>query len=107
LSDKDYTYKTLTEKTLESFKEEAEREGYFQELSNEYAVLLDKMLLNKNNDLKKSKEDIKQILTMEIMSRYYYQKGRIKASIKFDKEVEKAIEILQNIEKYNNILSKK
>ena len=44
---------------------------------------------------------------MEIMSRYYYQKGRIKASIKFDKEVEKAIEILQNIEKYNNILSKK
>jgi carboxyl-terminal processing protease len=107
LSDKDYTYKTITEKTLESFKEEAEKEGYFQELSNEYAVLLDKMLANKNNDLKKSKEDIKQILTMEIMSRYYYQKGRIKASIKFDKEVEKAIEILQNIEKYNNILSKK
>ena len=65
------------------------------------------MLANKNNDLKKSKEDIKQILTMEIMSRYYYQQGRIKASIKFDKEVEKAIEILQNIEKYNNILSKK
>ena len=107
LSDKDYTYKTITEKTLESFKEEAEKEGYFQELSNEYAVLFDKMLANKNNDLKKSKEDIKQILTMEIMSRYYYQKGRIKASIKFDKEVEKAIEILQNIEKYNNILSKK
>ena len=107
LSDKDYTYKTETEKTLESFKEEADKEGYFQELSNEYAVLLDKMLANKNNDLKKSNEDIKQILTMEIMSRYYYQKGRIKASIKFDKEVEKAIEILQNIEKYNNILSKK
>ena len=107
LSDKDYTYKTITEKTLESFKEEAEKEGYFQELSNEYTVLFDKMLANKNNDLKKSKEDIKQILTMEIMSRYYYQKGRIKASIKFDKEVEKAIEILQNIEKYNNILSKK
>ncbi len=107
LSNKDYTYKTVTEKTLESFKEEAEKEGYFQDLSNEYTVLLDKMLANKNNDLKKSKEDIKQILTMEIMSRYYYQKGRIKASIKFDKEVEKAIEILQNIEKYNNILSKK
>ena len=55
LSDKDYTYKTITEKTLESFKEEAEKEGYFQELSNEYAVLLDKMLANKNNDLKKVK----------------------------------------------------
>tara|TARA_B100000900_G_scaffold234739_1_gene199267 strand:- start:5085 stop:6731 length:1647 start_codon:yes stop_codon:yes gene_type:complete len=107
LSDKDYNYKTVTEKTLESFKKEAEQEGYFQDLSNEYAVLFDKMLANKNNDLNKSKDDIKQILTMEIMSRYYYQKGRIKASIKFDKEVEKAIEILQNIENYNNILFKK
>jgi hypothetical protein len=38
------------------------------------------------------------------MSRYYYQKGRIKAGLNFDIEVEKAIEILQDQEKYNRIL---
>jgi len=107
LIDKEYTYKTATEKTLESFKKEAEEEGYFLDLSNEYNVLFDKMMAKKKDDLKKSKEDIKEILTMEIMSRYYYQKGRIKASINFDVEVKKALEILQNPEKYNQILSEK
>ena len=42
------------------------------------------MMENKSDDLVKSKEDIKEILTGEIMSRYYYQKGRIKASLNFD-----------------------
>lgn len=107
LEDKEYTYKTATEKTLESFKKEAEEEGYFLDLSNEYNVLFDQMIAKKKDDLKKSKEDIKEILTMEIMSRYYYQKGRIKASINFDIEVKKALEILQNPEKYNQILSEK
>jgi carboxyl-terminal processing protease len=62
------------------------------------------MLENKNDDLQKNKDDIKEILTGEIMSRYYYQKGRIKAGLNFDIEVEKAIEILQDQEKYNRIL---
>ena len=61
----------------------------------------------KQDDLIKSKEDIQEILTMEIMSRYYFQKGRIKASINFDIEIKKAIEILQDPQKYDNILSRK
>jgi len=36
--------------------------------------------------------------------RYYYQKGRIKAGLNFDTEVEKAIEILKDKEQYNDIL---
>ena len=50
----------------------------------------------KNDDLEKSKEDIKEILTGEIMSRYYYQRGRIKAGLNFDIEVKKAVEILRD-----------
>ena len=63
-----------------------------------------KMQTNKNDDLQKSKDDIKEILTGEILSRYYYQIGRIKAGLNFDVEVEKAIEILQDEEKYYEIL---
>ena len=62
------------------------------------------MELNKEDDLKNSKGDIKEILTGEIMSRYYYQKGRLKAGLNFDIELDKAIEILQNKEQYNKIL---
>lgn len=104
ISDKEYTYKTETEKSLEKLKKKAEEEDYFDNLSDEYDILFAKMLENKNNDLQKSKEDIKEILTGEIMSRYFYQKGRIKAGLNFDIEVEKAIEILKENTEYNKIL---
>ena len=104
ISDKEYTYKTETEKSLEKLKKKAEEEDYFDNLSTEYDILFAKMLENKNNDLQKSKEDIKEILTGEIMSRYFYQKGRIKAGLNFDIEVEKAIEILKEKNEYNKIL---
>ena len=107
LLDKDYSYKTETEKTLENFKKESEEEGYFIDLSNEYSILKSKLMEKKQDDLIKSKEEIKEILTMEIMSRYYFQKGRIKASINFDIEIKKAIELLQDRQKYDSILSRK
>ena len=38
------------------------------------------------------------------MSRYYYQKGRIKAQLNFDPEVAKAVEILKDQAQYEQIL---
>ena len=104
LTDKKYTYKTETETALEELKKEAEEEEYFSALSKEYDVLVAKMQENKDDDLQKSKDDIKEILTGEIMSRYYYQKGRIKSGLNFDIEVKKAIEILLDKETYARIL---
>ena len=104
LTDKKYTYRTETETALEELKKEAEEEEYFSALSKEYDVLVAKMQENKDDDLQKSKDDIKEILTGEIMSRYYYQKGRIKSGLNFDIEVKKAIEILQDKETYARIL---
>jgi carboxyl-terminal processing protease len=104
LENKEYSYKTKTETVLEKLKKEAETEEYFSALSNEYEILVEKMLENKNDDLQKSKDDIKEILTGEILSRYYYQKGRIKAGLNFDIDVKKAIKILKDNEEYNRIL---
>ena len=42
---------------------------------------------NKNDDLQRSKDAVTEILTGEILSRYYYQKGRIKGGLNFDFEV--------------------
>jgi len=104
LSGKEYSYKTETEKTLEKLKKTAEDESYFDALSFEYDALAVKIQSNKNDDLQKNKDDIKEILSGEILSRYYYQVGRIKAGLNFDVEVEKAIEILQDEERYYKIL---
>ena len=105
LADKEYAYKTSTEEELEELKRQAKEEEYFTAISNEYDALVVKMQENKKDDLHKSKEDIQEILTGEIMSRYYYQKGRIKASLNFDEDVKKAIEILENGKEYNALLN--
>ena len=105
LSDKDYTYKTKTEEALEQLKKQATDEFYFESLTDEYDALGAQLIANKGDDLDKNKEAIKEILTGEITSRYFYQEGRIQASLLFDEEIEKAIEILKNKEEYNRILS--
>ncbi len=104
LSDKEYTYKTKTEEALEKVKQKAIDESYFEALSKEYENLLAQLEANKGDDLFNNKQDIKEILTGEIASRYFYQQGRIKSALNFDLELKKAIEVLQNEEEYNRIL---
>ena len=105
LSDKKYEYKTKTEAAIESLKEKSKTENYFSEIEEEMNLLLSKYYDSKKDDINKNKQIIKEILTGEIMSRYYYQKGRIKASLNFDEDVKKAIEILENGKEYNALLN--
>ena len=104
LSDKNYTYETETEKTLKKLKLKSIEEDYFTAFSTEYNAMLNKLDENKKDDLYKNKNQIKEILTEEIMSRYFYQSGRIKGSLYFDQEYKKAIEILQNQDEYTSII---
>ena len=104
ISDKEYTYKTKTEKALENLKTKAKDEHYFDNVNHEYNALSKKLESSKRDDLLKSKDDIKEILTAEIMSRYFYQKGRIKSTLRFDLEIEESIDILRNNEEYNKII---
>ena len=105
LSGKEYEYSTETEDKVEQLKEVAEEELYYEEIANEYDALILKLEINKKDDLNKFKPEIKEILTSEIASRYYYQKGRIIANLQFDKYVKEAIELLNNNSKYNSILA--
>lgn len=105
LKDKSYEYKTESEKLLEKFKETATREKYFTEVEAEFTALSDKKISIKNNDLQKFKDEIKEFLIDEIVSRYYYQKGRIEAQLVSDEEVSEAISILKDKQRYNTILS--
>lgn len=104
LSDKEYDYTTKSEKNLEELKNIAEKENYFDAIKSEYFALRDKLIHDKNEDLKKNKEEIKELLKNEIVSRYYFQKGRIESSLADDKELKLALEILSDNQKYKKML---
>lgn len=44
---------------------------------------------------------------MEIIKRYYFQKGEVQYSLRHDKELQKAKEILNDDTQLNELLSKK
>ena len=104
---KDFDYQTKSEKLLEDYKEAALREKYYDAIKADLDDLKSKLLHDKNADLLKFKPEIKTILEEEIISRYYYQKGRIQQSLKNDVDVKKAIEILNDKQLYSNTLKTK
>ena len=106
ISSHDYTYVTKTEESLEKWKKNAINENYFEDLQAEYDILSNQLKNKKQDDLFKNRDKVKEILTAEILSRYYYQKGRIKGGLNFDPEFNKAVEILENEKEYNIALQK-
>ena len=60
---------------------------------------------NKKEDLATYKEELKQLLEGEIASRYYFQSGRLEASLKSDAEIKEAISILNDAERYRSVLT--
>jgi carboxyl-terminal processing protease len=105
LQDKSYEYKTESEKLLDEFKKIAEKEHYYNDLQVEFDALVTKKKATKSNDLQKFKPEIIEFITEEIVSRYYYQKGRIESSFANDAELKEAVAILKDNNRYKTILS--
>ncbi len=105
IGDKEIKYETESEELLGKLKEAAEKEKYFESVQQEYNALKDKMLRDKKADVQKAKTEISELLADEIVSRYYYQRGRIENSFAKDEELKKAVEILKNKTFYDDILA--
>lgn len=103
LKDKNYEYTTQSEKLLEEFQKTAQKEKYFESIENEYNALVEKKQYSKNKDILKFKDEIAEFLTSEIVSRYYYQRGRIEASLINDQEVKEAIAVLKDKKRYQAV----
>jgi carboxyl-terminal processing protease len=105
ISDKNYEYTTRTEKALEELKKNAEKEHYFNAIKTEYDALKTQMANDKKGDLIKHKEQIKELLKLEILTRYYFQKGRIIASLKSDTDIQEGVKIINDGGLYQSILA--
>lgn len=101
-----FDYSTASEEILKKMKKVVEEEGYYEDSKTEYEALFQKVTPSKSRDLEKFKEEIVSILENEIISRYYYQKGRAQHAFVGDKFIDTAKDILTNSKRYNTILKK-
>jgi carboxyl-terminal processing protease len=107
LEDKDYDYVTKVEATLDDLEKNSKTEKYYDGIKVQIEQLRNQVSHNKEKDLITFKEDIKEILEEEIVSRYYLQKGIIEASFNSDEDIKSALNILNNPAEYSKILSGK
>ena len=104
-SNKSFDYKTETEMVLEELKSSSEREDYYNVIASQIDVIKDEIKLEKKKDIDKYKDEIEDLLEIEIVSRYYYQRGKIIASLKNDPDIEEAIKVLSDNLLFNSILN--
>lgn len=97
-------YSTASEEMLKKMLEMAKKEGYDAAIQGEYDELMKKVRASKEKDLELFKDQLIDILENEIISRYYYQNGRILHSFEDDNSLKKAIDILNNDTEYKKIL---
>lgn len=105
VKDDGFTFTSNSEEEIKELKKIAELEGYLEDIQPVIDQLVADIEEAKMKDLVDNRKEIEQMLEIEIVSRYYYQKGKIIATLDDDPELAKAFEVILNPEEYKKILT--
>lgn len=92
LDEQEFTYQTETSKYYEDMLRMAHNELLDSVVIKTLEDLQDKITPSFRDAIAAQKEEVKLMLGQEIVRRYYFQKGEAAYSLRFDKEVERALE---------------
>lgn len=103
LRTQDFTYTTDTEEYYNELIEASKEEKYYEDVSASLIALKDLIDEHKDEDLDKFKSEIIELLNNEIVSRYYFQTGRIENTLAKDPYILKSEEVFTSLD-YKKIL---
>jgi carboxyl-terminal processing protease len=104
MADKKLDYKTSVEKELKELEELAEHEQSLPLIKQQLAQVNQKLVEIHRADYFNFKDQLKELLEHEIVSRYYFEKGAAEFTLSNDEEVKKAVAILNDPVGYKKIL---
>jgi carboxyl-terminal processing protease len=105
LVEKKFTYTTQTEKSYNALLEMAQYEGLDKQAKAEFTALKTKLMPDITKNIEDNKNEVTELLSLEIIKRYYYQKGEIQFSLRTDKDLKVAINLLKPDGKYLKTLN--
>ncbi len=97
-----FDYSLAIELELKKLKKLADSKDYSME--PELIALQSKIDKTKEEAIIKHKQEIKSLLRQELVSRYFFNSGKVEAALTDDAEVAEAIKLLKDADKYNQIL---
>lgn len=103
---KKFKYDRVMEEAMKQLRDIATEEGYMGDETTAAFDSLQKLLIHDlDRDLDTHRPEIEEYLGSEIMSRYYYDRGKTAYMLRNDKALKAARDIL-NSDRYNKILRK-
>ena len=100
----DFKYDRLSEKRLDDLRKMMEFEGYYEDATDEFKALEQKLTHNMERDFDRRRDDIIELMEQEIIKRYYYQRGSVQQALRRDDDLKRAKEILAQPDEYRRIL---
>lgn len=104
LKEGETNFKTNSEKKFESAFELSEKENLSKGIERSYSILSKALEDQKIQELNTNRERIKEMLSDEIINRYYFKKGEYQNHIEFSPYIKEAVSILENQDRYRSIL---
>lgn len=104
VEEKKFTYTTQTENYFKQLMEVASFEGLDETAKSEFEALKAKLVPDVEKNLLDNRKEIEELLTVEIIQRYYFQKGQVQYMLKDDADTRVAMMLLHDEVKYNTIL---
>ena len=99
-----FKYTPLGEKAYKALVDIARFEGYYDDAKEEFEALEKKLKPDVTKEMDNAKATIMQLLEREIVSAYYGPEGVARNALRSDKFLKEALELLDNIERYREIL---
>ena len=99
-----FTYDPESERALKQLKKIVEFEGYYDDAKAEFEALEKKLKHNIARDLDMHRDVLKQIITNDLVTAYYFQAGGVENSLNYDKQVKEACRLINDEAEYRAIL---
>lgn len=99
-----FSYDALSKKQFDELVKTAKFEGYYDDARDAFDALEKKLHHDLASELDKYRETIQEMLELDIISAYYYQRGSIAAGLGYDKQLKEAVRLLRSPEEYQRIL---
>lgn len=107
LKERSFTWQSDTGKMLADLKAKAREEGLQDAVDPSIQNLETSLADRREQSLSESRTTIEDLIEQEIIGRYYFNSGRKQLSLRNDPEVEEAMKLLADPERYRQILKGK
>ncbi|MDD2323733.1 MAG: S41 family peptidase [Bacteroidales bacterium] len=101
---RNFEYQTESEAIVSELLKTSQQDEYYEAIKDDLTALQQALAVDKKNDLDKFREEIAEFIRLELVPRYHYQEGMLRANLVHDPEIKSAISILRDQARYQQVL---